>query len=74
MAMVSNKFLGALAVQLGLHKHLRLFSTPLFSRINRYAEEIEAAELENEVAVDYWTGTTDPPKVGLLIMQQYDFA
>ncbi|KAL4784926.1 hypothetical protein BJX76DRAFT_367226 [Aspergillus varians] len=62
MAMVSNKFLGALAVKVGLHKHLRLFSTPLFSRINRYAEEIEAAVLENEVAVDYWTGTTDPPK------------
>lgn len=74
MAMVSNKFLGALAIKLGLHKHLRLFSTPLFSRINRYAEEIEAVELENEVTVDYWTGTTDPPKVCLLIMRQYGFA
>lgn len=72
--MVSNKFLGALAVKLGLHKHIRMFSAPLFSRINRYAEEIDAVELENEVAVDYWTGTTDPPKVCLLSMRQYDFA
>ncbi|KAL4796050.1 hypothetical protein BDV19DRAFT_398514 [Aspergillus venezuelensis] len=62
MAMVSNKFLGALAVKLGLHKHLRYFSSPLLSRITRYAEEIEAAVLENKTAVDYWTGTTDPPK------------
>ncbi|KAL4802295.1 hypothetical protein BDV18DRAFT_164119 [Aspergillus unguis] len=62
MAMVSNKFLGALAVKIGLHKHLKFFSTPLLSRITRYAEEIEAVALENELAVDYWTGTTDPPK------------
>ncbi|KAL4956056.1 hypothetical protein BDW69DRAFT_181948 [Aspergillus filifer] len=62
MAMVSNKFLGALAVKLGLHKHLRFFSSPLLSRITKYAEEIEAAVLENRTAVDYWTGTTDPPK------------
>ncbi|KAL4904889.1 hypothetical protein BDW74DRAFT_185410 [Aspergillus multicolor] len=62
MAMVSNKFLGALSVKLRLHKHLRFFSTPLMSRITRYAEEIEAAVLENEDSVDYWTGTTDPPK------------
>ncbi|KAL2829943.1 hypothetical protein BDW59DRAFT_141506 [Aspergillus cavernicola] len=62
MAMVSNKFLGALAVKLGIHKHIRLFSAPLISRITRYAEEIEAAESESETAVDFWTGTTDPPK------------
>ncbi|KAL2864678.1 putative RNA helicase/RNAse III [Aspergillus lucknowensis] len=61
MAMVSNKFLGALAVKLKLHKHLRYFSNPLQSQISRYAEEIEAVELENET-VDFWTGTTDPPK------------
>ncbi|KAL4931531.1 putative RNA helicase/RNAse III [Aspergillus undulatus] len=62
MAMVSNKFLGALAVKLGLHKHLRAFSSPLLSRISEYAEEIEAAELEKDVSIDYWTVTTDPPK------------
>ncbi|KAL4937415.1 hypothetical protein BDV06DRAFT_226972 [Aspergillus oleicola] len=62
MAMVSNKFLGALAVKLGFHKHLRFFSSHLLSRISRYAEEIEAVFLDNKDAVDYWTGTTDPPK------------
>ncbi|KAL5341579.1 hypothetical protein BJX70DRAFT_405806 [Aspergillus crustosus] len=62
MAMVSNKFLGALAVKLGLHSHLKLFSTPLISRISRYADEIKATELENDIGVDFWTGTTDPPK------------
>ncbi|KAL4872672.1 hypothetical protein BDV12DRAFT_210544 [Aspergillus spectabilis] len=62
MAMVSNKFLGALAVKLGLHSHLKLFSTPLISRISRYADEIKATELENDTGVDFWTGTTDPPK------------
>ncbi|KAL4887487.1 hypothetical protein BJY04DRAFT_212522 [Aspergillus karnatakaensis] len=62
MAMVSNKFLGALAVKLGLHSHIKLFSAPLISRISRYADEIKATELENDAAVDFWTGTTDPPK------------
>ncbi|KAL6238625.1 hypothetical protein BDW75DRAFT_247011 [Aspergillus navahoensis] len=62
MAMVSNKFLGALAVKLELHKHLKFFSNPLMSRITRYAEDIEAAVLENQPSVDYWTSTTDPPK------------
>ncbi|KAE8352631.1 ATP-dependent helicase dcl1 [Aspergillus coremiiformis] len=62
MAMVSNKFLGALAVKLGLHTHLRHFSNPLQSQITHYAEEIQAAENESEGAVDYWMTTKDPPK------------
>ncbi|KAL2783565.1 hypothetical protein BJX66DRAFT_349313 [Aspergillus keveii] len=62
MAMVSNKFLGALAVKLKLHKHLRHFSNPLQSQISNYVEEIEAAELEHETVVNFWTETTDPPK------------
>ena len=63
MAMVSNKFLGALAVKLGLHTHLKYFSGPLQSQITHYAEEIQTAEGESEGAVDYWTVTKDPPKV-----------
>ena len=63
MAMVSNKFLGALAVKLGLHTHLRHFSNPLQSQITHYAEEIQAAENESQGAVDYWLVTKDPPKV-----------
>lgn len=66
MAMVSNKFLGALAVRLGLHTHLRHFSSPLQSQITHYAEEIQTAEEESDGAVDYWVGTKDPPKVVLI--------
>ncbi|PLB47276.1 ATP-dependent helicase dcl1 [Aspergillus steynii IBT 23096] len=62
MAMVSNKFLGALAVKLGLHTHLKHFSSPLQSQITHYAEEIQTAENESEGAVDYWIVTKDPPK------------
>ncbi|PWY95843.1 dicer-like protein 1 [Aspergillus sclerotioniger CBS 115572] len=62
MAMVSNKFLGALSVKLGLHTHLKYFSGPLQSQITHYAEEIQTAEGESEGAVDYWTVTKDPPK------------
>lgn len=65
MAMVSNRFLGALAVRLGLHTHLRHFSNPLQSQITHYAEEIQTAEAECEGAVDYWVATKDPPKVAL---------
>lgn len=64
MAMVSNKFLGALAVKLGLQRHLRHFSSPLQSQITDYVGEIEAAEDENELAADYWVETKDAPKVG----------
>lgn len=62
--MVSNKFLGALAVKLGLHRHLRHFSNPLQAQITQYAEEIQTAESEGEGAVDYWVDTKDSPKVG----------
>lgn len=66
MAMVSNKFLGALAVRLGLHTHLRHFSNPLQSQITHYAEEIQIAESESEGAVNYWLATKDSPKVTLV--------
>lgn len=63
MAMVSNKFLGAVAVLLGLHTHLQHFSSMLQSQITHYAEEIQAAEKESEGAKDFWVITKDPPKV-----------
>ncbi|KAI1956642.1 Dicer-like protein 1 [Ophidiomyces ophidiicola] len=62
MAMVSNKFLGAVAVKLGLHSHLRYFSTTLQSQISNYVEEIEVAEVESGQSPDFWTSTNDPPK------------
>jgi endoribonuclease Dicer len=63
MAMVSNKFLGALAVKLSLHIHLQHFSNPLIKQITHYAEELQAAESESKGEVDYWLETADSPKV-----------
>lgn len=64
MALVSNKFLGALCVKLGFHKHLRINSPSLIKMIQDYVLEIQEAELESEGARDYWTMTTaNPPKV-----------
>lgn len=63
MAMVSNKFLGAVTVKLGLHKHLLYISNALFGQITRYAEEIEVAVAESADSPDAWTTTSDPPKV-----------
>ena len=66
MAMVSNKFLGALTVKLGLHTHLQHFSNPLLVQITSYAEELQGAETESKGEVDYWLSTTDSPKVSSL--------
>jgi endoribonuclease Dicer len=63
MAMVSNKFLGTLAVRLRFHTHLQYFSGAIQSQITHFAEEAETAEGESDGAVDYWLGIGDPPKV-----------
>lgn len=65
MAMVSNKFLGAVAVNLGFHKHMLYYSNPLMRQIAIYVEEIEAAEAESPDSPDAWVSTGDPPKVCL---------
>ncbi|KAJ5101747.1 hypothetical protein NUU61_003969 [Penicillium alfredii] len=62
MAMVSNKFLGALAVKLGFHTHLQHFSNPIQSQITHCAEDIQLAEAESDGAMDYWLATKDSPK------------
>ncbi|OAX85561.1 hypothetical protein ACJ72_00055 [Emergomyces africanus] len=62
MAMVSNKFLGAVAVKLGLHRHLLYFSNELLGRITSYVEEIEVTETESADSPDAWTTISDPPK------------
>jgi endoribonuclease Dicer len=63
MAMVSNKLLGALAVRLGLHRHLHYNDTSILGQIGHYAEDIKIAEDESNGAMDYWLGNKDPPKV-----------
>ncbi|KAL8687466.1 MAG: hypothetical protein Q9218_006367 [Villophora microphyllina] len=71
MAMVSNKFLAAVSVKLGFHKHLR-FSSPAIEFQNReYAQEIEEAERESNGARDYWTTTKNPPKCLSDIVESY---
>lgn len=62
MAMVSNKFLGAVCVNIGFHKHLRHSSAVLPNRITEYVTELlEAKRLAGD-ARDYWTTVSDPPK------------
>jgi endoribonuclease Dicer len=41
MAMVSNDFLGAFCVDLGLHKHLRFTGAQLHSHIQRFVEDVQ---------------------------------
>ena len=63
MAMVSNKFLAAVSVKLGFHKHLRSSGAVVEYRNREYVTEIEEAEREANGARDYWTNIKQPPKV-----------
>lgn len=62
--MVSNKFLGSLAVRLDLHTHLQYFSNPLQGRIAQAVEDAQLA-YESHQSVDFWIMIEDPPKVGI---------
>ena len=63
MAMVANKFLGALCVRLKFNKHLLTHHNSLLFQITEYVTEVTEAELESKGSPDYWTRTKDPPKV-----------
>ncbi len=63
MAMVSNKFLGAVCVKLGFHKHLRYNGALVEYQIRDYVTELAEAERESDGARDYWTIVKNPPKV-----------
>lgn len=63
MAMVSNRFLGALTVKLGLHRHLQYFGSALQSQITHYAEATQMAEDKSNGAMDYWLSVEESPKV-----------
>lgn len=73
MAMVSNKFLGALAVKLGFHRHLQHFSAAIQSNMTHYAEDLQTALEESEGAMDYWLGSKDSPKVVYTFGEFYIF-
>lgn len=62
MAMVSNKFLGALCVNIGFHKHLRHQHAKLGKQILDYVEELLEAKATSDGSRDYWTTVSDPPK------------
>lgn len=62
MAMVSNKFLGALCVNLGFHTHLLHNTASLRGQIRAYVEELEEAE-RGAKDVTFWNNVSDPPKV-----------
>jgi len=67
MAMVSNRFLGALCVKLGFHRHLRYQHQQLEFQIREYVAEVREAERESKGSVDYWTSMKQPPKVRCMI-------
>nr|XP_023907881.1 dicer-like protein 1 [Quercus suber]POF16313.1 dicer-like protein 1 [Quercus suber] len=71
MAMVSNKFLGALCVSIGFHKHLRHSSSMMQHQIQEYATELEEAKSSSSGARDYWTTVTNPPKCIPDILEAY---
>ena len=62
MAMVSNRFLGALCVNIGFHKHLRHANAQLEGAIRAYATELAEAKAVAGDNRDYWTTVSDPPK------------
>lgn len=70
MPIASNRFLGALCVKIGFHKHLRHNHAELDHQIRDYVVQLEEAraaaqELAKEQPDrlrDYWTTVPDPPK------------
>lgn len=73
MAMVSNKFLAAVAVELGFDKHIASRSVAVESQIFSYSRQVRAA-LEvgmKNVEPDYWTAFEHPPKCLSDIVEAY---
>lgn len=66
MAMVSNKFLAAVSVKLGFHRHLRSHGSIIESQNREYVQDLEEVEKEANGARDYWTLTKTAPKVSCL--------
>ena len=72
MAMVSNKFLAALSVSLGFHRHLRYTGSIIEKQNRDYATELEDARASApKDARDYWTNTSQPPKALSDIVESY---
>ena len=63
MAMVSNKFLGALSAKLGFNKFLNHNSMAIRAQVTAFMEEFEEAQRESEGSRNFWEALKDPPKV-----------
>lgn len=64
MAMVSNRFLGAVCVELGFHRKIRRVGQHLDVAIREYANDITEAK-EQATTVNFWSNRSlsPPPKV-----------
>jgi endoribonuclease Dicer len=71
MAMVSNRFLGALCVKLGFHAHMRHSQSALGAQVVQWVAEARDAEEAAHGTVDYWTGINQPPKCLPDIVEAY---
>jgi endoribonuclease Dicer len=71
MALVSNRFLGAVCVKLGFHKHLRHNSSAIQNQITNFVEELELAREAAEGARNYWTTVKEAPKCLADIVESY---
>jgi endoribonuclease Dicer len=59
MAMVSNRFLGAVSVSLGFHKRLRRVGAQLDSSIDKYVSDILQARARSETP-NFWADLSIP--------------
>ncbi|EXJ94083.1 hypothetical protein A1O1_02476 [Capronia coronata CBS 617.96] len=74
MAMVSNKFLAALAVTLGFNKLIYASGPALYAEIGTYAANVQQAYSEEGVKPDFWTRMTSgtyPPKALADLVESY---
>ncbi|KIY01741.1 uncharacterized protein Z520_01879 [Fonsecaea multimorphosa CBS 102226] len=73
MAMVSNKFLAALAVVLGFNKLVYANSMGVYDDIARYASKVQEAWEQKDVRADFWTRISEGhvPKVLADLVESY---
>lgn len=63
MAMVSNRFLAALCVKIGFHKHLLHNDAVITSQVQNFVQLLASAESKANGSWDYWVDLTTAPKV-----------
>ena len=71
MAMVSNKFQGALCVKLGFHRFLKHNSSTIEGAVRAFVTELEDAEASARGSRDFWMNVKTPPKCLADILEAY---